>query len=708
MQYKYLNRYWLFHLLLFLVISISGVTAQESPGSSQGDTDAQVVEYDAEFFSRYRPNTALDMVRQLPGFTIDDGTDNRGFASSVGNILINDRRISAKQDLPSDTLARIPASQVERIQLVRGQLGGIDLQGQSVVANIFLRKEDNSAIRWETYLEHNNTAGIKPAGSISLSDTWKGIDFNTGVDIERNTSGYYGSEAVFDGTGTLISEGPESSTEDGYQLNGVSLNASSLLGETFTHLNTKYFGSESDYERPSSAILQSNGTIDDELIKENRIIRRFELGLDAEQKFYNELTGKFIFLLSNGKLESLTSRNNSNSVSGQTLLRIADTNTTEKERIARLEFDWLGLANHSLQANLEGAYNVLDRNLMQTDDRGAGPLPVNVPGANSRVKELRGDFLLLDTWSLGRFELDYGLGLELSSVTQTGDANQKRNFLFLKPQTTLSYSPSGDDQTRFHLIREVSQLNLTDFVSSTVFEDDDLALGNPDIKPEKTWVAEISHEKRFDKIGVIKLTAFHHWISDVLDLLPFTPDFEVPGNIGDGRRWGMEFESTAPLDWTGLSGAKLELTLRWQDSTVIDPVTGNNRVLSGEGGQNAYRTLTNRNKNNRYFVSVNFRQDFEAARVAWGWTVAERDQRSLFKVNEFDVFKEDIAVDAFIETTRWFGVKIRLDAQNISDDASERVRTRFRGERGLSPIDSSVANDRFNGRRLVLSLSGSF
>ena len=689
---------------------MSVVFAQGTPtdGTSISDSAAQVVEYDADFFSRYRPNTALDMVRQLPGFQLDDGTDNRGFAAAVGNILIDNRRLSAKQDLPSATLSRIPASQVERIQLIRGPVGGIDLQGQAVVANVFLRKEESSAIRWEAYLEHNNTASIKPAGSISISDTWKGIDFNTGVDIERNTSGYYGTERELDGTGTLLSEGPESSTEDGYQLNGVSLNASSQFGETFTHLNTKYFASHSHYERPSVTTDQFTGTLFDELIIEDRPMRRFEIGVDAERKFQNEVSGKIIFLLTNRRQDSSISRRNSNSLSGQTLLRIADTDTSEKERIARLEFDWLGLSNHSVQANLEGAFNVIDRKLIQTDDRGSGPLPVIIPGANSRVEELRGDFLLLDTWSLGVFELDYGLGMEVSSVSQTGDADQKRSFLFLKPQTTLSYSPSGNEQTRLHIIREVSQLNLTDFVSATVFEDDDLALGNPDIQPETTWVVEISHERRFDEFGVVKLTAFHHWISDVLDLLPITPDFEAPGNIGDGRRWGVEFEGTAPMDWIGLPGSKLELTLRWKDSTVIDPVTGQDRILSGEGGQNAYRTLTNRNKNNKYFVGFNFRQDFDAARVAWGWTVAERAERPLFKVNEFDVFKEDIAMDAFIETTRWFGLKIRIDAQNITNDAAERVRTRFTGERDISPVDSTIVNYRHNGRRLVLSLSGSF
>src|SRR5690606_12098186 len=56
-----------------------------------------IVEYSAAFFSLYQPSTALDMVQQLPGFQINDGDRTRGFAAAAGNILINGRRLSAKQ-----------------------------------------------------------------------------------------------------------------------------------------------------------------------------------------------------------------------------------------------------------------------------------------------------------------------------------------------------------------------------------------------------------------------------------------------------------------------------------------------------------------------------------------------------------------------------------------------------------------------------------
>lgn len=691
-----------------LILFSFGSFAADHDGNGEGVEDTQVVNYPATFFDRYHPNTALDMVRQLPGFQLDDGADNRGFASAVGNILINNRRLSVKQDIPSATLSRIPASQVERIELVRGQGGGIDLQGQAVVANVFLKKESEAAVRWDAYIEQNNTASIKPAGSISLSSTWNEIEFNTGIDIERNTSGYYGNELEFDGDDTLLQEGSESSTEDGYQLNGIFLNTSTMLGETATHLNAKFNKADSHYERPSLATELISETVFDEFIIEDRITTQYELGMDAERQLLDDLTGKFIFLMTDRSVDSISSRTNANSVDGQTLFRIADTKTDSSEKIVRLELDWEPLSNHLIQANLEGAFNVIDRSLLQSDDRGTGPVNIDVPGGNSRVEENRGDFQIIDTWTLGQYELDYGLGVEVSSVNQTGDAEQNRNFTFFKPLATLTYSPTSDQQTRLHVIREITQLDLNDFVSATVFEDDDLALGNPDIKPETSWITELSHERRFDEISVIKLTAFHHWISDVLDLLPLSDDFEAPGNIGNGKRWGVEFQGTIPLEWTGLTGSKLALTLRWQDSSVTDPVTGETRILSGQGGQNAYRTLTNRNKNNLYFIGLDYRQDFEEARVAWGWSVAERAERPLYKVNEFEALNEDIAVDAFIETTRWFGLKVRFDAQNISDDASVRERTKYTGRRSLTPVDTRIVNGRHNGRRLVLSVSGTF
>jgi len=675
---------------------------------SSTEESAIVVEYPAAFFALYQPGSALDMVRQVPGFQLDDGGSNRGFAGAAGNVLINGRRPSAKQDLPSAILSRIPASQVERIELIRGQLRGIDLRGQSMAVNVFLSQDIPASIRWEIFLQHNTTAPIKPAANISLSDSWKNIDFNAGLDVERNTSGYNGIESEFDSNGMLTHQGPEYSSETGYKINGLSLIASSWLGETFAQVNTRFSLDEANYDRPSTSINLMTGIVNDVFITIKNINRRFELGFDLERSLSDDLVAKAIILFINADRDSLSSRLNIDSLRGQTLFRLADTETITSEGISRLEFNWTRIPDHSIQFNLEGAYNSVDGSLVQTDDRGTGASLVDVPGANTRVEEIRGDFILKDTWISGQFELDYGLGLEISTLKQSGDEEQKRSFTFLKPMGSLVYSINHEQQLRLLAEKRVSQLNFNDFISATVFQDDNLALGNPNLQPDQTWITELSYERRFGRVGVAKLTGFYHWITDVLDLLPLTDSDAVPGNIGDGQRWGLVFEGTMPLDRLGLIDSRLRLTARWTDSMVVDPVTGGKRILSGQSGLGSYRTLSTRNQNNKYFVSVSYRQDFAASRVAWGWEVAERAERPLFKVNELDVYNEGFAIDAFVESTRWLGIKIRLSVDNMLDGVQTRKRTFFTGKRDLSPLQNSLLTERLIGRRMSLSVTGSF
>ena len=100
--------------------------------------------YTPDFFADSRPATASDMVSRLPGFSLDTGTSARGFAGTAGNVLIDGARPTAKTDDLSTILIRIPAASVERIEVIRGGAPGIDMQGQTVVANIVSRKGDST------------------------------------------------------------------------------------------------------------------------------------------------------------------------------------------------------------------------------------------------------------------------------------------------------------------------------------------------------------------------------------------------------------------------------------------------------------------------------------------------------------------------------------------------------------------------------------
>lgn len=687
--------------------------AQRLSASPAGETantvaqrEPQIVGYSPDFFARYQPVTALDMVLQLPGFQLDDGSGDRGFGNVVGNILINDRRPSAKEDTPSQILQRIPASTVKRIDLIRGQVRGIDMQGQPVVASIILHEDQTAASRWELAVRKTiDLSPLTPSASISRSDYWRGLEYNAGLELRRPAFGDQGTVDVLDGSGSLEEVRDELRRGLRKQATG-NLIAATGLGKTQLRFNTKIGINNRDEQNISRRSPQQPGSESrTEFFDDTGEVLQFEIGADMQRELRAELVAKAILLHNHEDEEALSSQRSVDAQGNQTRLRVADSENVERESIARVELDWARKANRAVQINFEGAFNVLDNIFELTEDTGSGPMPIPVPNANARVEEIRWDMLILETWTSGALVLDYGVGAERSTISQSGDVDQERSFFFVKPSVVLTYSPDQAKLSRLRIEREVSQLDFDDFISATVFQDDDLALGNPDLQPESTWIAEASYERRSGEIGVTKLTLFHHWIADVEDLLPLTDEFEAPGNIGDGRRWGVILEMTVPLDSLGVNDARLEFMARWQDSTVTDPVTFQERVLSA--GTESRRPLPFLD-DNQYAFTVDFRQDLDAARFAWGFDVRSRAERPLFKVNELDVYDEGVEFNVFAETTRWFGMKIRIDAQNLTNLSQVRDRSVFTGLRDLSPLDFRELHDSVDGRRVILSLSGTF
>src|SRR6202008_4662017 len=114
----------------------------------QGEPRLQpdVTTYPVSFFADARPNTAMDMINRLPGFTLSSGAQVRGYAGAAGDVVIDGERPATKQDDLGVVLRRIPATQVERIDVIRGSAPGVDMQGQTVLANVIRKKNGGTTI----------------------------------------------------------------------------------------------------------------------------------------------------------------------------------------------------------------------------------------------------------------------------------------------------------------------------------------------------------------------------------------------------------------------------------------------------------------------------------------------------------------------------------------------------------------------------------
>ncbi len=710
-QYNKYNLHKLFLIVVLGTISFSGFSQTSEQANRQGTMEGvmeeeNIVTYQASFFSRFQPNSALDMLEQLPGFLMSISGELRGYGSDTGNVLVNGRRPSSKRVTVPSLLDRIPANQVEKIELIRGPVRNIEMQGEPEVANVVLKTDVPAAVRWAFAGNHNFDTDRKPWDStISVADQWNGIDYNAGLIFFRVVESDRNQEEIRDNNDVLTEKRLEQGRDWEIESN-FDLAASTWIGDTLYTWASQVGIQEGGEDFTSLRTPQGPGSrTRSEVLHTDTAEFQFEAGITAEQNLTENLKGTYLFF---------ATREDEDETAVEQSIDPDNTLTEEKERISnqielefilRGEFEYSGIDSHNFRFTTEGAYNEVANTVDQTTDLGAGPVVVFVPGENTTVKETRGDFLIKDIWGLGDFELDYGLGFEISKLTTEGDQDVEQNLHYLKPHAELSYTPDESMRARIRVAREVAQLRFTDYISFSLFTDDDVALGNPNLRPETTWKTEAGFERRFGQQNVFKVTLFHHWIDDVQDLIPLATA-EAPGNIGDARRWGMRFEGTADMDWIGLENSKLDVNLKWQDSTVVDPITNLNRVLNATiitaSSQSIFDT------DNEYVAEIDFRQDLEELRMAWGWDMTLEADLPVFKVDELDVRDKEPILNFFAETTRWFGIKMRLDVLNVTNWTENRTRTRYTGQRQLSPVQFRQIQNRRDGLEVGFSLSGSF
>jgi outer membrane receptor protein involved in Fe transport len=145
-----------------------------------------VVIYSPDFFVQYFPVTALDFVNRVPGFSIDQGGGVRGFGGAAGNVLIDGERPSTKSDSIRNILSRIGKDSVERIELIRGATGGLDLGGgQSVVVNVVRKADAGGTIPWRVRFQHDG-GRFTPRGNVAYTDKYKDTDYT--ISLEREAA----------------------------------------------------------------------------------------------------------------------------------------------------------------------------------------------------------------------------------------------------------------------------------------------------------------------------------------------------------------------------------------------------------------------------------------------------------------------------------------------------------------------------------------
>jgi outer membrane receptor for ferrienterochelin and colicins len=675
---------------------VPATTDPAAPAAATADATARGVRtYTPADFARFSPRNALDMLSNVPGFSIDAGdTERRGLGEATSNVLINGERFTGRSTDIFTELRRISAANVTRIDIADGATLNISgLTGQ--VANIITASRGITGnFAYRPQIRARRTPARLLNGEISVNGAFGANIFSLSLRNDSFRNGNAGPEIVISPSGAILDRRDE--------VLGVSGEQPRLAG-TYRRL----FG--------DGSILNANAAFGLYIFDADEISLRSGPGqVDRDRRFHEqerehnyEFGGDYEFPLGPGRFKLIGVRRFEHSPyeqeltidfadgrprSGDRFEQVGD----ETETILRGEYRWSS-GRTDWQVSLEGALNRLDiaNDLFSLTPAGRF---VAVPGAATEavVEERRAEA----TFTYGRplsstLTLQAALGAEFSELSQTGAGGLTRSFFRPKGYLNIAWRPSPALDISARVERLVGQLNFFDFVSSSNVSAGTANAGNANLVPPQRWNGQVQARRNLGPWGTITARLYGSLISDIVDVIPIGATGQSPGNLdGTATVYGLQWTSTFNFDPLGWRGAKLDLNLQFQRTRLDDPLTGVRRAI---------------NENMTRQIEVNFRHDIPSTPWAYGASFNQYRQSAGFRLDQrFRFFDTPGSLGAFIEHKDVMGLTVRAGVDNLLGTNESFSRTFYNGRRRAdgSNLLFTEDRDRFYGPVFSLTISG--
>ena len=645
-------------------------------------------------FARFAPKTAYDMLVQVPGFTIRTADEERGLGQASENVLINGQRIANKSGGATDELKRIGAANVERIELVEAaSLGIAGLSGQ--VANVIVKASNKGSgqFEWRPDIRAHFAEPNLFRGSISYSGTKGPVDYTFTLKDDTGRGAYGGKVRLYDANGVnfenrheVLHNESETVTMSGkFKLDGPGSSVGNLmLGYTPYwspgHLEDRRTRLDNDDRRRVTATKLKGW--------------RYDVNADYEFAFGPgrlKLIGLRHFdhePIVTTQVTRFDSGADSEGVRFSRDSRIAET-------VGRAEYGWK-TGKNDWQVSFERAFNSLDQRGALFELNSDGDFEeVDFPEGSGEVQEVRYEAVGTFSRPLGpNLDLQVAAGGEISKLERVDGDLPPRKFFRPKGSITLGWRPAKGWDASLKLRRRVGQISFYDFLAQPKLQEDRENSGNPNLVPPQSWEVEAEVGRELGAWGKTRLKLYAHRIDDIIDIIPIGEDGEAIGNLPRATRLGMESTSTILFDPIGWKGAKLNLTLGFEATSVRDPLTGEKRAISG---------------NLDRWAEVTLRHDIPGSKLAWGIAASHNHYAKSFFLTEVNrEWEGPVFADLFVEHKDVMGMTVRFTAGNVLNARHRFDRVVFDGRRESDPIAFIQKHNQLIGPIFALQVRGTF
>lgn len=676
-------------LIVSLVVLLTASAFAQTTTPPPASTEGKKVYVPADF-AQFAPRTALDMLSRVPGFSIKSEDQDRGLGEASGNVVINGQRVSGKSNDVVTELSRIPAANVERIEIVEGETLEIPgLTGQ--VANIITRSTGITG-QW-AYRPEFRAYYADPLFTrfeVSLSGTKGPVQYTLGLDNRASRSGAGGPTWLYSPSGTIVETRDEVWRGNAEQPRISGRFVYDGPGSAVGNLNLSYGRLYFDYLEEGERTGTRSGD--------------YERRVTVDEEGHNyEVGGDYEFELGLGKLkligvgrgsrypnETVVVDTFSDEALGFRSTQVGDTS----ELIGRTEYRWTtGVAEWQVSA--EGAFNSLDNITRLFEMTPAGAFEeLDFSGGIAKVEEDRYEVM----GSYGRplspkVTMKLSAGGEYSQLAQVGAGGTTRTFWRPKGEVSTAWKVSPLTDVNVKLARRVGQLNFFDFLASVDVATDQTTNANPDLVPEQSWQLDVEGVRNLGAYGRTTLRVYGRMIDDIIDYIPIGASGQAPGNLDSAQVYGIDSRSTFNLDPLGWSGARLDARFQWQDSQVEDPLTGEQRPIS-----NSLQEL----------VSLALRHDLANTDWAWGTGYSYQLNAKSYRLTEVGrQWEGPLWGDVYVEHKNVGGLTVRAGVYNLLAADSMWDRTVHSGRR-TDPVDFIEERDRQIGPIFSFAVRGKF
>lgn len=599
-------------LLQAEVTSLNEISIQADKSQMELQLDKKVFNVGKDLGST--GGNAQDVLENVPSVTVDEEGNVGLRGSNNVRILINGKPSGLVGIDPAAAMEQIPASLIERIEVITNPSARYDAEGEVGIINIILKKEQrkglNGSIEVKTGIPDNH--GITTVLNYRL----KKVNYFGSYSIgQRESPGFGSSTQEFFNSDSLVSYERSREHVRGGLNQTINLGADFELNQRNTLSVSGLY--KNGQGKNSASLKYTDYGLNDEPLsitdrneEEEEPENNVELSIGHVKQFEKkgkEWSTEFRVIRNDETELSTISETYSNNLPE---LRQSSSNTEDQLNYF-LQTDFVQpLLNGAFEMGAKSTNRIISNEFLVQESIDGGSWTTVDQFNNHFVytERIQAAYALLSGAWKKQLQYQFGLRAEYSDI-QTEllltSEKTKRTYVNLFPSAHFTYQLPRDQSLQLSYSRRLSRPSFRHLLPFSGFSDNrNFYMGNPDLNPEYTNAFELGHMKYWKKGSMLSSIYYRHR-TGVIERISYSDDngilYRQPINLGVQNAVGIEINANYDLaEWWRLNGS----------------VNGYKAVTEGiyEGTTLLAEVLTIKGRvssNIKLFKQINFQSSFD-------------------------------------------------------------------------------------------------